>query len=134
MELKTFISTALTQIVEGIVEAQKAAGEHDAYVNPGGLSRSGSLRNFNKNPLWDNSNSNFARTVMFDVAVTVEEESHTRAKIGVVSGLLNAGAGGESGNKEVAFSRIRFSVPVLLPPMPVAERGSRAHEPEYNIG
>jgi hypothetical protein len=122
MELKTFVTTALTQIVEGIVDAQKLAGEHNAYVNPGGLARSSHTSNFRKNALWDNTNANFARTVAFDVAVTVEEESHTRAKIGVVSGLLNAGAGGGSGNKEVAYSRIRFSVPVLLPPMPVPNK------------
>ena len=39
MELKQFISQALTAIVEGVTEAQENTKKHGAFVNPGGLTR-----------------------------------------------------------------------------------------------
>jgi len=113
MELRSFISQALTQIVEGVVDAQEATGKHNACVNPAGLMRS--TQAVSTDAIWDNKTNNYARMVSFDIAVTVEEGTTTNAKIGVVAGLLNLGAGGASANKELAVSRIQFSVPVLLP-------------------
>lgn len=113
MELKQFISQALTAIVEGVVEAQEQTKKHGALVNPGGLRRT--VKNISSDAIWDDSTNNFARSVSFDVAVTVEEGSKTNAKIGVAAGLLNLGAGGASENKQLAVSRIQFEVPLLLP-------------------
>ena len=125
MELKQFISQALTSIVEGVVEAQKQTGDQGAFVNPGGLMRT--TKSISDNAIWDNRTNNFARLVDFDIAVTVEEGTKTNAKIGVVAGLLNLGAGGASENKELAVSRIRFEVPVLLP---ISELPDEAREPK----
>jgi hypothetical protein len=58
------------------------------------------------------------------MAVTVEDGAKTKAKIGVVTGVFNLGAGGTSENKELAVSRIQFTVPVLLPVS--AKEGARA--------
>ena len=113
MELKSFISQALSSIVEGIVEAQAAASKHGACINPGGLMRS--TQAISTDAIWDNTTNNYARLVSFDVAVTVEEGTTTSAKIGVVAGILSLGAAGASANKELAVSRIQFAVPVLLP-------------------
>ena len=120
MELKNFISQALTSIVEGVVEAQKKAEPHGAFINPGGLTRTVKASD---DALWDNATNNFARMVNFDVAVTVEEGTKTNAKIGVVAGVFNLGAGGASENKELAVSRIQFGVPLLLPV--VAAKGAK---------
>ena len=113
MELKNFISQALMSIVEGVVEAQSRTASHGAFINPGGLTRT--TKSISDDAIWDNKTNNFARIVTFDVAVTVEEGSKTNAKIGVVAGVFNLGAGGASENKELAFSRIQFAVPLLLP-------------------
>jgi hypothetical protein len=122
LELKTFISEALTSIVEGVVDAQAKTAQHGAFINPGGLTRT--TKAVSDDAIWDNSTNNFARLVSFDVAVTVEEGSKTNAKIGVVAGVFNLGAGGASENKERAVSRIQFAVPVLLPVS--AKEGARA--------
>lgn len=113
MELKQFISQALSSIVEGVVDAQELAKPHGALVNPGGLTRTS--KNISDDAIWDNSTNNFARLVSFDVAVTVEEGTKTNGKIGVAAGILNLGAGGASENKQLAVSRIQFAVPLLLP-------------------
>jgi hypothetical protein len=125
MDLKTFVSQALTSIVEGVAEAQAATAKHNAFVNPGGLMRS--TQSVSTDAVWDNTSNNYARLVNFDVAVTAEEGTSTNAKIGVVTGLLGLSAGGASQNREQAVSRIQFSVPVLLPVVPgpkQARRGS----------
>lgn len=121
MELKNFISQALTSIVEGVIDAQQKTVAHGAFVNPGGLTRT--TQSTSSDAIWDHTDNNIARLVSFDVAVTVEEGTKTNAKIGVVAGVLNLGAGGASENKELAVSRIQFSVPVLLPS--VVKEGAR---------
>lgn len=113
MELKQFISQTLTSIVEGVAEAQAQTEAHGAFVNPGGLMRT--TKSISNDAIWDNRNNNFARLVNFDVAVTIEESAGTGGKIGVATGLLNLGAGGESTNRTSAANRIQFSVPLLLP-------------------
>ena len=113
MELKNFVSQALADIVEGVVEAQKLAAQHGALVNPGKLTRS--TQAVSTDAVWDNTTNNYARVVSFDVAVSVEEEERAKAKIGVVAGIFNAGANGEMASKERALSRIQFTVPVLFP-------------------
>lgn len=113
MELKQFISQALISIIEGVVEAQNYTKDNGAFINPGGLTRT--TKSISDDAIWDNRTNNFARLVSFDVAVTVEDATKTNAKIGVVAGIFNLGAGGASENKELAVSRIQFAVPVLLP-------------------
>ena len=113
MELKQFISKALSSIVEGVVEAQTQSSKHGAFINPGGLMRTTS--SISNDAIWDNRDNNFARLVNFDIGVTVEEGTQTDAKIGVLSGMFNLGTGGKSENKDLSAHRIQFSVPVLLP-------------------
>ncbi len=113
MELKDFISTTLTAIIDGVVDAQEKVQSKGAHINPGGLMRTTSK--ISENSIWDNKSNNFARMVEFDVALTVEDGSKTNAKVGVVAGVFNLAAGGESANKQLAVNRVQFSIPVLFP-------------------
>jgi hypothetical protein len=115
IELQTFVTGTLVAIIEGVREAQKQAAPLGALVNPGGLTRSTS--SVSESAIWDNSTNNYARTVSFDVAVTAEAGTATNARIGVLAGIMGAEAGGKSENKEVAYSRVKFDVPLLLPTM-----------------
>jgi hypothetical protein len=126
MELKEFVSSTLTAIVEGIVEAQKKVVDHHAYVNPGGLMRT--TKEVSENAVWDNRTNNFARNISFDVALTVEGNTATGAKVGVVAGLFTLGAGGSSENKQQAVSRVQFTIPVLFPTsdLPAGARAPKA--------
>jgi hypothetical protein len=113
MDLKDFVAVTLAAIVDGVVQAQANASPKGAHVNPGGLMRT--TRSISNDALWDNATNNFARLVNFDVALSVEEGTMTSAKVGVVAGILNLGAGGESANKQLVVSRVQFSVPLLFP-------------------
>lgn len=104
MDLKTFVSATLTQIIEGVLNAQSELSIQGASVNPGPTGGG-----------W--------QVVEFDVAISATEGTETKAGIGVVSALLNAGASGKSNQEASAFSRVKFSVPVKLPAF--GDRGGR---------
>lgn len=127
MELQSFISETLAAIVGGVVEAQRQLAPLGAHVNPIGLTRT--IRAIGENSLWDNKTNNFARNIEFDVALTVEEGTQTKAKIGVLAGIVSASAGGQSENKQLAVSRISFVVPLLLPGSHVAGARKDIEEP-----
>lgn len=113
MELREFIATTLSGIIDGVAEAQARAREKGCHVNPGGLMRS--VKAVSENATWDNTTNNYTQMVSFDVALTVEEGKKTDARVGVVAGVFKLGAGGASESKELAVSRVQFSVPVLFP-------------------
>jgi hypothetical protein len=57
-----------------------------------------------------------AQFVHFDVALSAMEGTGTKAGLGVVVAALSAGASGESKGECAATSRIKFFVPLVLPP------------------
>lgn len=113
MELKEFVSEAIQSIIEGVKNAQSSAEANGALINPGGLMRN--IGNVANNSLWDNSNNVYAQPISFDVAVTVEEQAGGKGSIKILSGILNAEAGGNGGIKSGVANRVQFIVPVMLP-------------------
>jgi hypothetical protein len=59
MELKYFISQALTAIAEGVAAAQAKTAAHGAFINPGGLTRP--TKSIADDAIGDNSTNKFAR-------------------------------------------------------------------------
>lgn len=53
--------------------------------------------------------------VQFDVALTVSGGTESKAGIAVVAGVFGAGARGTSSAETSQVSRVKFSVPVMLP-------------------
>lgn len=106
MELKDFIETALTQLIDGLNSAASYAKEHGAEVNP--ANENGKL---NRSMMLDRR----VAEVKFDIAIAVSEGSGTKAGISVLGGVINLGAGGESKAENSVVSRIQFTVPMALP-------------------
>lgn len=113
MELKEFIKTALADIVSAVRETQEEVKEY-ATIAPlmsRGEKESSVLM---KDGVAHVSN------IDFDVAVTAETKENTEngLKAGIkVAGILNFGVGskGDATESSQSISRIRFSIPVLLP-------------------
>jgi len=116
MDLKTFISETLTQIVEGVSEAQSRISETgvSAAVNPSNI---GADSQRDHGP---------ASPVEFDVAVLISEESahasgeKAKASAGLIS-VVSLKASGElesgrtSGARNETTSRIKFTVQLAQP-------------------
>lgn len=103
MELRTFVSKALLDIIGGVQDAQQntpsgtivpLVGDELIHVNAGISPRQG---------------------IDFEVAVRVENSSTVDAKLGVVSGFFNAGTSGNKGDEREHSSTLRFRVPVCFP-------------------
>ena len=108
MELKEFVTDVLQQINDGIIEAQKAG----VFVNP-----MGSIRQKDRADFRIDGTPCYGRThnVDFEVGLTNKEGSGG-GKIGVSFASIfsvDAEGGGKTSNSSV--TRIRFSIPMLLP-------------------
>lgn len=112
MELKDFIKTALTDIVEAVKEAQDSVKDIVTIAPYTG----GNVVTHIKTPDGYAEISN----IDFDVAVTTETTEGTSSDIkgGIaVAGIFNIGGNGNEAAEEKYqnVSRIKFTIPVLLP-------------------
>ncbi|HDX8401316.1 TPA: hypothetical protein RQN00_001405 [Aeromonas dhakensis] len=101
MQLDEFVKTTLMQVVKGVKEAQEAAAEFGAVVNPRPEEGWGKRRETN---------------VSFDVALTVSDTS--AGEIGgklTVASLLNFGGKITETDLKQETSRIQFEVMMALP-------------------
>ena len=114
MDLKTFVSETLTQIVEGVADAKQRleAGGTGARINP--VRRDTSNR----------PHPSEAKPVEFDLALTVTQQSAETstsrgdAKAGIVSvfqAKVGADLAASSGNQSQEVSRVKFTVMLAQP-------------------
>jgi inner membrane protein involved in colicin E2 resistance len=100
MELRTFITQALLDIVNGIKDAQKE-------TEVGTIAPAIALEK-----TWVELGITKIQVIDFEIAVRIDESSGKDAKIGVVSGIFNSGVTGKSSNEKSHESKIRLKVPV----------------------
>lgn len=122
MDLKTFVAESLTQIVEGVQDAQKriAEGDSGAAINPTRIESESSQTHAEP------------RAVEFDVAVLVSDEAGQAggeklgASVGLIS-VLTARAAAEvqdhnsASQRHETASRIKFTV-MLAQPAAISRR------------
>lgn len=109
MELKEFVKATLEQIVEGASIAQKSIKASGGIVNPSTMS-------FQKDGAWNNYSHAMPQEVVFDVGLTSVEKAGAAEGIGVFLGSISLGKKNEAGTESVAITKVRFTVPLVLPP------------------
>lgn len=103
MDIQTFITETLNQIIRGVEQAQQSNAE--SKVNPKTLGEPTNITN-----------------IEFDIAVTVEKTSQSgdeaKGKISVRTGIFDIGGGvGEDSQKSESnstTSRIKFLIPIAF--------------------
>jgi hypothetical protein len=110
VELRDFISNALTQLIDGMVSAQEYAQTKGAVINPAERFMS----NFEKMSRTEH-NQKLVNVIEFDIAVTVAENKQLKGGIGIIVPEISLGYQGLINNQKNAISRISFSIPVILP-------------------
>ena len=105
--LKDFVSNSLTEILDGIVDAQKKAKKINATVIP-------KRQQYSKEQLRKEGYDR-VKEIEFDIAVSAKSGTKTKGGIGVVAAVFSVGANRTSNFTNSTVSRLRFSVPVLLP-------------------
>ena len=111
MDLKEFVAQTLTQIVEGVKDSQTKTAEMGGEVNPHLNTTHAELGK--QGFLW--AGGRYAQVVQFDVALTVVEGTGTKGGIGVFAGAVTLGSSGQSKSESSSVSRVKFSVPLVLP-------------------
>ena len=109
MELKDFVRATLEQIVEGAALAQQSIKSRGGVVNPSNMS-------YQKDGAWNTYNHAMPQEVVFDVGLTSTDKSGSSEGIGVFLGSINLGKKNDRGAEEVAITKVRFTVPLVLPP------------------
>lgn len=111
MKLQDFISETLTEIIQGVKNAQEFASKNGAMVNP----TSQRLVGTHSNALWDDDNQILGQQIEFDITVTTRDEGQTEGKAGVFVTFLKAGIAGKEETENIATNKIKFSIPIFLP-------------------
>ena len=95
--------------MDGVRDAQ-VASKHGGTVSP-------TLNHFEKlSDVVQTDTGDFAHMVDFDVALSVEQGTGTRRGIGLFVGPVALGSTGQSSAQNLSVSRVKFRVPVVLPP------------------
>jgi hypothetical protein len=110
IELRDFISNVLTQLIDGISTAQEYAETKKAIINPVDKFPS----DFDKMSRTEKE-FRLVQIVEFDVAIIVAENKQLVGGIGIIVPELSLGYQGKIDNSKSAVSRIKFSIPIILP-------------------
>lgn len=115
MELKEFISSTLTQIAEGVRDAQKHYSEIGGKVNPGNLKsvEGTSIMYGIVNPNY--LSVHLLSNVHFEVSLTSEDKSSSSGGIGVFLSAVSLGGKTSDSDLKSSLNRVTFDVPVSLP-------------------
>lgn len=114
MELREFISTVLVSLVRGVEDAQRQLKDSKATINPLGIRSQIALEQNKETPEFTN--------VEFEVALEVQIKGEQSGGVGVQMAIFRLGADGNNSESESQVNRLRFSVPVHLPPGDVIRR------------
>lgn len=114
MELEEFISETLSQIVRGIERAREETGRHATIGAQVQILPPGDNTGVGVMPM-KGSNGGVAHLVKFDVALTASDGVEAKAKLGVVSGLLNTGGEAKKDWLNSTVSRVQFTIPIAMP-------------------
>ena len=115
MDLKEFVKVTLEQIIEGTALAQESIKKHGGIVNPSGMD----YYKDGKQNLYGHA---MPQEVLFDVGLTSSNQSGSSEGIGVFFGSISLGKKNDSAAEQVAVTKVRFTVPLVLPPGEKLER------------
>lgn len=107
MELKKFISDAITQICEGVKDAQERCDKVGAKINPpmNGDSITGSIdMRYRKHS-----------KVHFNITLQSFVDDKGKSGIGVLLASMSIGTAKESSQGSSSLTSVEFSVPIALP-------------------
>lgn len=115
MKLQEFVSETLREIIAGVKDAQAYARDNDAEVNPSDESLPGERTPYTDTQVGGRRVLLPIKDIEFDVAVTSTDKSETQAGAGIFVAALSIGVKDKSDTLNSCVSRIRFSVPIVLP-------------------
>ncbi len=119
MQLSDFVADALVQIAQGVLKANEQLAETGAIANPANVVlRSQDGHVYGRTSSETKIAERMVEVVKFDVAVFASEEKDKKGGAGIVVAAVTLGASRGQKSSEKTESRLKFSVPLLLPEVP----------------
>jgi len=114
MDLKTFISETLIQVVEGVKEAEMKTKAHGAEIAPKKLWDANQVAKKDVVYQQGDGTQRVGTEVNFNVSIQAGGKDGSSSGIGVVTGIFGVGKKGETEATKDSVHRIEFTVTVLL--------------------
>ena len=110
MELKEFIKDTVTQIADAVTELNGGTSKFNLAVNP-----IVSIGGINKGTLQIGRQECVLTNIEFNLSLTTSENKGSDAKVGVFASVIGVGASSNENAQNEIVSKIKFSLPILLP-------------------
>lgn len=114
MDVEQFVAETLKQICRGVASAQSEVADTGKGVISPSVVQADIATAFRA--LTHPKTHTPIKEVEFDLAVTVTEASGSEGKLSLSVFPIKAGIGGESSKAMESVSRVKFVVPIALPP------------------
>ncbi|MGD1046335.1 MAG: hypothetical protein ABR936_13580 [Bacteroidota bacterium] len=116
MELKEFVAETLTQLTQGVKQAQEQVKEIGGKINPFIMPMLIQKQQIDPRILILGGNVNETVFMIdFDVAVTVTEGEGIKGGAGINVAAIHLGADTQQTSSNTQQSRIKFLIPIVLP-------------------
>lgn len=116
MDIKEFVKETLTQISDGICEANNLMKNNKSFVVASNFMNIGDKYKYDGYSCDKEGKTHLIRDVDFDIMVNVTDASTHGGKGCIeIASLLKVGAGTESQQSSHNSNRIKFSLPLALP-------------------
>lgn len=115
MELKEFIKESLSQIIDAVKETQEKYKDTNVVICPDNIQevKSG-LYILDENEYDNYSSRSKVQTIDMDIAISVTEKEGNKSGLGIAK-IINAGISSENAQRNESISKIKFSIPIVLP-------------------
>ncbi|MDC1812323.1 hypothetical protein POZ03_17825 [Bacteroides uniformis] len=115
MELKEFIKESLSQIIDAVIETQDKYKETNVLICPDDIQgKDNNLHIDNENLYQCYSRYTRVQNIEMDIAISVTEKEGNKSGIGIAK-IINAGISSENAQQNESISKIKFSIPIVLP-------------------
>lgn len=121
MELKEFITETLSQIIDGVSEVQEKYKDRNILICPDDIQGNDSNLYIDDEDKYSGyTKMTRVQSIDMDIAISVTEKDGKKAGIGVAQ-FIKAGISSENAQQNESISKIKFSIPIVLPSSSVKE-------------
>lgn len=96
MELQSYVTQTILQVLKGVAGAQDENGDNASYIAP------------------NRGGDSTVERIDFDVEVKTVEGSGSKGGLGVFVGAVSAGTSGQSQSESTTAGRIKFGITVVF--------------------
>lgn len=115
MELKEFIKESLSQIIDAVVETQDKYKETNVLICPDDIQGENNNLYIRDENLYQYFNRyTRVQNIEMDIAISVTEKEGNKSGLGIAK-IINAGISSENAQQNESISKIKFSIPIVLP-------------------